>query len=896
MKRIVMGILAHVDAGKTTLSEALLYHSGAIREKGRVDKKNAFLDTNEIEKERGITIFSKQAELTIHDLQVSLLDTPGHVDFSTEMERTLQVLDYAILVISAADGCQGHTETLWKLLNRYQVPTFLFVNKMDQFGTDKEALLEEIKDRLSDNCIDFTEDETEEFYDEVAMTDEGLMEHFLENAYIDKEEIADVIAQRKLFPIYFGSALKLQGVEAFMEGMNTYMVERTYPETFGARVFKIARDDQDKRLTYLKVTGGTLRARDILTGTDWEEKINQIRIYSGTKYQAVEEAKAGMVCAVTGLTKTRVGEGFGMEQGEILPILEPVLTYKIGLPEDCDAAVILPKLRMLEEEDPQLHINWQEELQEIQAQIMGDVQIEILQNMIKERFKVDVTFDEGNIVYKETINNKVEGVGHFEPLRHYAEVHLILEPGDRGSGITIDVDVSEDELDKNWQRLIVTHLHEKEHRGVLIGAPITDVKITLVAGRAHKKHTEGGDFRQATYRAVRQGLRQAETVILEPYYEFRMELPDSDVGRAMLDVDKMFGTCQICYDEAIDPGMTVLKGSAPVACMRGYQREFASYTKGYGRMFCNLKGYDKCHNAEEVAMEHYYDPEADLWNPTGSIFCSHGSGVYVEWDQVFHHMHVESVLSPVRDDFDISTPINYGKSSSESSISIGEDEVEAIMRQTFYANTSEKRGPKKRRYQTKKPDGLDMSAGVYGRSANGKTGGKTPGRKSGSNIKKEKYLLVDGYNVIFAWDELHDLANTNLDSSRDRLLEILSNYHGVQDGHLIVVFDAYRVKGHQTEMMDVGNIHIVFTKEAQTADSYIEKFAHENSSKYDITVATSDHLEQVIITGAGCHLLSARDLLQEVTVVEKEIRETLDVDRIKDRNTIGDLVDLKPLV
>ncbi|MCQ2492404.1 MAG: TetM/TetW/TetO/TetS family tetracycline resistance ribosomal protection protein [Lachnospiraceae bacterium] len=893
MKKIVMGILAHVDAGKTTLSEALLYHSGTIREKGRVDKKNAFLDTNQLEKDRGITIFSKQAELSFHDLSVTLLDTPGHVDFSTEMERTLQVLDYAILVISAADGCQGHTETLWKLLNRYQVPTFLFVNKMDQPGADQEKLMEEIKDRLSDSCIDFSDfkaDDLDEFYDEVAMTDESLMEAFLENGSVENEDIGKAIRRRNLFPVFFGSALKLIGVEEFMEGMDTYMQEKVYPKKFGARVFKIARDNQDKRLTYLKVTGGTLKARDTLVGNDWEEKVNQIRIYSGTKFQAVDEAKAGMVCAVTGLTKTKVGEGFGTEKGEILPVLEPVLTYKIGLPKEVDAAVILPRLRILEEEDPQLHINWQEELQEIQAQIMGDVQIEILQNMIKERFGIAVTFDEGNIVYKETINNKVEGVGHFEPLRHYAEVHLILEPGERGSGISIDTDVSEDELDKNWQRLIVTHLHEKEHRGVLIGAPITDVKITLVAGRAHKKHTEGGDFRQATYRAVRQGLRQAETVILEPYYDFRMELPESDVGRAMLDVDKMFGTCQICYDEAADPGMTVIKGSAPVACMRGYQREFASYTKGYGRLFCTLKGYDKCHNPEEVVYENYYDPEADMWNPTGSIFCSHGSGVYVEWDQVFDHMHVESVLAPVRDDFDIRTPINYGKSSSDSSISIGEDEIEAIMRQTFYSNTSEKKGPKKRRYQTKKPDGLDMSAGTYGRSPS-----RGSGKKSGSNIKKEKYLLVDGYNVIFAWEELKSLANVNLDSSRDRLLEILSNYHGVKDGNLIVVFDAYRVKGHQTEMMDVGNIHVVFTKEAQTADAYIEKFAHENSSKYDITVATSDHLEQVIITGAGCHLLSANDLLDEVNVTVKEIRENLEIQGVKERNTIGSLVNLDDL-
>lgn len=871
MKKLVIGILAHVDAGKTTLSEAMLYLSGSIRKIGRVDKKDAFLDTYELEKARGITIFSKQAEMSFGDVEMTLLDTPGHVDFSTEMERTLQVLDYAILVISGADGCQGHTETLWHLLNRYQIPVFLFINKMDQDGTDKEKLLQQLRNRLNENCIDFTDDQTEEFYENVAMSDETLLDEFLQYGNLKKDQIAKAVYERKIFPCYFGSALKLDGIEQFMNGLGKYTVEQEYPREFGARVFKIARDEQGKRLTYMKITGGELKARNALLGDGWEEKVNQIRIYSGTKYQTISAAKAGTVCAVTGLTQTKSGEGFGLESGELLPILEPVLHYKIHLPEDCDAAAMLPKLRQLEEEDPQLHITWNEELQEIQAQIMGDVQIEILQNLIQERFGVFVSFDTGNIVYKETIVNQVEGVGHFEPLRHYAEVHLILEPGERGSGVVIDADCSEDLLDKNWQRLILTHLYEKEHRGVLIGAPITDVKITLVSGRAHKKHTEGGDFRQATYRAVRQGLRQAESVILEPYYDFRMELPESEVGRAMMDVDKMYGTCKIAYDEEIQPGMTVLIGSAPVACMRGYQREFASYTKGYGRLFCNLKGYEKCHNPEEVILSQAYDPEADLYNPTGSVFCAHGAGFLVEWDKVKDYMHLDSVLAPKKQE-EISVQ-QIRTEAKEEDFWIGDDEVEQIFRQTFYANKTDK-SISKRKFRNRKPD--TYATATYKGSRQ-------------RYEKKEKYLLVDGYNVIFAWEELNNLARENIDSARDKLLDILSDYHGTRPGHLIVVFDAYRVKGHDTEIFDFHNIHVVYTKEAETADAYIEKFTHENGQKYDITVATSDHMEQIIITGQGCQLISARELEKEVSRVKMEIRERMEK-QVRERNTIGDLL------
>jgi len=872
MKKLVLGILAHVDAGKTTLSEAMLYLSGSIRKIGRVDKKDAFLDTYEMERERGITIFSKQAEMTYGDMNITLLDTPGHVDFSTEMERTLQVLDYAILVISGADGCQGHTETLWRLLNRYQVPVFLFINKMDQQGVDKETVLAQLKNRLNDACIDFTEDGSEQFYENAAMTEEHLLEEFLKKGTLRKEAIAKAVKERKIFPCFFGSALRVQGVEEFLDGIGQYALEQSYPNEFGARVFKIARDDQGNRLTYLKITGGTLKAKDVLKADLWEEKVNQIRIYSGKKYQMIQEASAGMICAVTGLSQTKIGEGFGIEQGELMPVLEPVLSYQIRLPEEIDAAVMLPKLKQLEEEDPQLHIMWDEELQEIQAQIMGDVQIEILQNMIKERFGVDVTFDTGNIVYKETINSTVEGVGHFEPLRHYAEVHLILEPGERGSGIQIETDCSEDLLDRNWQRLIVTHLYEKEHRGVLIGAPVTDVKITLAAGRAHKKHTEGGDFRQATYRAVRQGLRQAEGVILEPFYAFRMELPEECVGRAMMDVDQMHGTCKIAYEEDTEASMTVLTGSVPVACMRGYQREFASYTKGYGRLSCSLKGYEKCHNPEEVIQMYSYDPEADLMNPTGSVFCAHGAGFLVEWDQVKNYMHLGSVLQPKKKpDQEVQIPV---RSTQEEDLWIGDDEVEQIMRQTFYANKSDK-SKIRRRYHTKKPDGFAGSTYKSTQRVN--------------TEKPEKYLLVDGYNIIFAWKELKELANANLDSARDKLLDILSDYHGTRHGEMIVVFDAYRVKGHQTEIIDYQNLHVVYTKEAETADAYIEKFAHDHKSKYDITVATSDHLEQIIITGQGCKLLSARELEQMVEQSRKEIREQLEM-QVNKRNTIGDLL------
>ncbi|BBF41770.1 ribosome protection-type tetracycline resistance related proteins, group 2 [Lachnospiraceae bacterium KM106-2] len=848
MKKIVIGILAHVDAGKTTLSESMLYLSGKIKKLGRVDNKDAYLDTYELERARGITIFSKQAILETEKMQMTLLDTPGHVDFSAEMERTLQVLDYAILVISGADGVQGHTKTLWRLLERYQIPVFLFINKMDQPGTNKEALLEELKTNLNDGCIDFTQTETEEFYDQIAMCDEKLMDEFLDTGSIEEFKIIDEIKERKIFPCFFGSALKTDGVEEFMDGIARFAKMAIYPDEFGAKIFKIARDEQGTRLTYLKVTGGSLKVKMPLTNQAdgrkaeevWEEKVNQIRLYSGEKYEAVNEVEAGSICAVTGLTMTKPGEGLGREAASIVPVLEPVLSYQIILVDGLDPRMVLPKLKQLEEEIPELHIVWNEKLQEIQAMLMGEVQIEIIKSMIAERFQIAVEFGEGNIVYKETIANTVEGVGHFEPLRHYAEVHLLLEPGERGSGMQFATSCSEDELDKNWQRLIMTHLEEKEHRGVLTGSYITDMKITLVAGRAHKKHTEGGDFREATYRAIRQGLKEAESVLLEPYYEFRLELPNQMVGRAMNDVEKMCGTCELTQNEG---EMAVLTGSAPVVTMRNYQQEVIAYSKGHGRLFCTMKGYEKCHNTEEVIEAMEYDSERDIMNPTGSVFCAHGAGFLVTWDEVKDYMHVESVLKEKKE-----TALTQKRvlEVEEEPDWIGTDEIDEIIARTFYANTGNNMAWKKNREKAK-----DYSSGPTTFSAPRKE-------------KKEEYLLVDGYNVIFAWESLNELAKINIDSARGKLQDILCNYQAIRKCELIVVFDAYRIEGHQTEIFNYHNIHVVYTKEAETADQYIEKFAQQHGHKYDVTVATSDGLEQIIIRGKGCQLLSARDLEKEV--------------------------------
>ena len=795
-KQITMGILAHVDAGKTTLSEGILYTCKAIRKLGRVDHQDAFLDTNTLERNRGITIFSKQAECTLGEFGMTFLDTPGHVDFSAEMERTLQVLDYAILVISGADGVQGHTETLWRLLSRYQIPVFLFINKMDQPGTDREALLAEVKEKLDANCVEFSADQTdEEWKEQVAVCDEQVMEAYLEGEEISREQIRQMIRERKLFPCYFGSALKMTGVEEFLDDLKLRIRETSYPETFGAKIYKITRDNQGERLTHMKITGGTLKVKSVLsngrpgeTGEGiWQEKVNQIRIYSGEKYTMVSEVKAGTVCAVTGLTATYPGQGLGSEQASDMPVLEPILSYRIGLPTEVNVHQALLQLRQLEEEEPLLHIVWNETLGEIYAQVMGEVQIEILKSLIKERFGMAVTFDEGNIVYKETILEPVEGVGHFEPLRHYAEVHLLLEPGETGSGLIFAADCSEDVLDRNWQRLILTHLEEREHKGVLIGAPITDMKITLLTGRAHIKHTEGGDFRQATYRAVRQGLRKAKSQLLEPYYEFRLEVPSEQVGRSMTDIQKMLGE----FDPPKTEGeMTVLTGSAPVVTMRDYQKEVISYTSGRGRLSCTLKGYYPCHNQEEIVETVGYDPEADLENPTGSVFCAHGAGFVVNWDQVEDYMHVESGWNaPAGQETkpEKSVTAKNWKEENEKYWAT-EKELEEIFERTYGPiRKLGEESPAGRSVKGWKKSRRDPLEG-YGKSTSDYKQKKTPDGE-------KEYLLVDGYNIIFAWEDLKELAAANIDGAREKLMDILCNYQGFKKCTLILVFDAYKVKG-----------------------------------------------------------------------------------------------------
>ena len=891
-KQITMGILAHVDAGKTTLSEGILYTCKAIRKLGRVDHQDAFLDTNTLERNRGITIFSKQAECILGEFGITLLDTPGHVDFSAEMERTLQVLDYGILVISGADGVQGHTETLWRLLSRYQIPVFLFINKMDQPGTDRETLLVELKEKLDTNCVDFSADQTsEDWKEQVAVCDEQVMEAYLEGEEISRVQIQKMIRERKLFPCYFGSALKLTGVKEFLEDLKLRIRESSYPESFGAKIYKITRDNQGERLTHMKITGGTLKVKSVLsngrpgeTGEGiWQEKVNQIRIYSGEKYTMVSEVKAGTVCAVTGLTATYPGQGLGSEQASDMPVLEPVLSYRIGLPTEVNVHQALLQLRQLEEEEPLLHIVWNETLGEIYAQVMGEVQIEILKSLIKERFGMTVTFDEGNIVYKETILEPVEGIGHFEPLRHYAEVHLLLEPGETGSGLTFATDCSEDVLDRNWQRLILTHLEEREHKGVLLGAPITDMKITLLTGRAHIKHTEGGDFRQATYRAVRQGLRKAKSQLLEPYYEFRLEVPSEQVGRSMTDIQKMLGE----FDPPKTEGeMTVLTGSAPVVTMRDYQKEVISYTSGRGRFSCTLKGYYPCHNQEEVVEAVGYDPEADLENPTGSVFCAHGAGFVVNWDQVEEYMHVESGWNaPAGQETKSEKPVTAKNWKEENEKYLAtEKELEEIFERTY--GPIRKLGeepPAGRSVKGWKKSRRDPLEG-YGKSSSDYKQKKTPDGE-------KEYLLVDGYNIIFAWEDLKELAAVNIDGAREKLMDILCNYQGFKKSTLILVFDAYKVKGNPGSVETYHNIHVVYTKEAETADQYIEKTVHEIGRKYRVTVATSDQLEQVIILGQGGQRMSARELLEDVIEVSHQIRETARQKSSSEKNYLFDHLD-----
>ena len=863
-EKLTLGILAHVDAGKTTLAESILYLRGSIRKIGRVDHGDAFLDNYELERSRGITIFSKQARLTLENREVTLLDTPGHVDFSAEMERTLQVLDAAVLVISGADGVQGHVETLWKLLKYYQIPVFLFVNKMDQEGTDREKLLSELKKRLDGNCVDFNQEETDyaAFAEEAAMSDEKLLEEYLESGSVDRKLLKKAIADRKLFPCFFGSALKIQGVEELLKGLETYTSTSPYRKNFSARVYKISRDEAGNRLTHLKVTGGVLKVKMPLTNRRegleeseiWEEKADQIRLYSGAGYQAVNEAGPGSICAVTGLSRTFAGEGLGEEAEGNLPILEPVLTYRIELPEGTNVHETFLKLLKLEEEIPELHIVWNERLGEIHAQVMGEVQIEILKSLIRDRFRLDVEFGDGNIVYKETILEPVEGVGHFEPLRHYAEVHLLLEPAERGSGLSFDTVCSEDVLDRNWQRLILTHLEEKKHLGVLTGSEITDMKITLLTGRAHIKHTEGGDFRQATYRAVRQGLRKAKSILLEPVYEYRLEVPADLVGRAMADIQRMNGKFS---GPELEGEMAVLTGTAPVSTMRGYPREVTAYSRGRGRISVALSGYESCHNGEEIAALSGYDPDGDMENPTGSVFCAHGAGFVVDWDQVEDYMHLESAWGnggekTEPEGLPVTESIRRQRAA-EAETYASEEELKAIFERT-YGPVKKERGSFEKRVRRSSSD----SVSAY--------------RPIKKEMPQEQYLLVDGYNIIFSWEDLNELSRVNMEGARSKLADLLCNYQGYRKCHVILVFDAYKVEGNHGEVVKYHNIHIVYTKEAETADQYIEKTVHAIGRKYGVTVATSDGLEQVIILGQGARRLSARGLREEIEAASTEIR------------------------
>ena len=847
-KQIVLGILAHVDSGKTTLSEAMLYRAGVTRRLGRVDHKDAFLDTDALEKARGITIFSKQALLTAGDTDITLLDTPGHVDFSTETERTLQVLDYAVLVVSGTDGVQSHTETLWRLLRRYHVPTFVFVNKMDLPGMERQELLAQLNRRLGEGFVDFGAEQADR--DEaLALCDENLMDRMLDAGQLQDADLIPAIARRHVFPCWFGAALKLEGVDALLDGLDRYTRPAPALEAFGAKVFKVSQDEQGARLTWLRVTGGELKVKAQLTGEadgePWAEKVNQLRLYSGAKYTLAEAIGPGQVCAVTGLTKARPGEGLGAERDSDLPVLEPVLSYQVLLPEGADVHAALGKLHRLEEEEPQLHVVWNETLGEIHVQLMGEIQLEVLRSLLAERFGLEVEFGPGGILYKETITEPMEGVGHYEPLRHYAEVHLKLEPLPRGSGMQFAVDCREEVLDKNWQRLVLTHLEEKQHLGVLTGSPLTDVKITLIAGRAHLKHTEGGDFRQATYRAVRQGLMLAKSQLLEPWYAFRLEVPAENIGRAMSDIQRMEGT----FDPPESGEETaVLTGFAPVSTMRSYPMEVVSYTRGRGHLSLTLDGYRPCHNAQEVIAAIGYEPEHDLDNPADSVFCAHGAGFVVPWDQVRSHMHVDS---------------GWGKSTRP------EQEAAVPQRRAMaYRATLEEDAELlkifERTYGPIKRDPLAAFRPVQKR--------ERPDFAAEQWEIAPEYLLVDGYNIIFAWDELNALSKESLDAARHKLMDILCNYQGFQKCVLILVFDAYRVPGSPGSIEQYHNIHVVYTKEAETADMFIERVTHEIGRNRRVRVATSDGMEQIIILGHGALRVSARMFHEEVQNVEKQIR------------------------
>ncbi len=839
MKRIVIGILAHVDSGKTTLSEALLYESGEIRRLGRVDKGDAFLDTNEIERQRGITIFSKQAVISLPETEITLVDTPGHIDFSAETERTLQILDYAVLVISATDGVRSHTETLRRLLKHHNIPTFIFVNKMDLPDTSKEKMMDELCSRIADCCVDFTGD----FAESAAMCSEDLMEEFLQSGKLSDASVAGAISKCEIFPCFFGSALKLDGVREFADFLDKFTLKKSFGQEFGARVFKISEDERGSRLAHMKITGGSLKVKTLIG----DEKINEIRIYSGEKYKGVAEISAGCVCAVTGLSQVSAGDGLGAEEGSKPLTLEPVFNYAVRLPEGYDTHTAITNLKKLEEEETQLNIIWNEQMQEIRAQLMGEVQLEVLKSIIAQRFDMEVEFEKGSIIYKETIANRVEGVGHYEPLRHYAEVHLLIEAGKRGSGIRFASKCGEDELSKNWQRLIMTHLAEKEHVGVLTGSPLTDVKITLVAGRAHLKHTEGGDFRQATYRAVRQGLMQAENVLLEPWYEFVLELPTSSVGRAMTDIGQMGGRFSAPETEG---ETTVIRGEAPVSKMSDYHREVIAYTKGEGRLSCSVKGYEPCADAEEIIDKIGYNPDSDTENPSGSVFCAHGAGFNVKWDEVFEHMHIEALdLSEPKLISASDTPVRQ-----RSSTLASDEELLKIFELTYGKIKNKSHHP------------------MYTKKENKPQQTKYPKAR----LKLGDYLLVDGYNIIFAWEDLKEASKLDIDLARTTLINRLCAYRAMRNTEVILVFDAYKVKGNPGSIETVHNISVVYTKEAETADSYIEKVSHKLGENYNVRVATSDYMEQIIILGSGAFRISANEFLKEVEAAENELRELME--------------------
>ena len=855
-KRLCVGLLAHVDAGKTTLAEALLYETGRLRAIGRVDHGDTAMDYHEIERQRGITVFASQAPVTVGEFSLTLLDTPGHVDFSAETERILQVLDYAVMVVSGIDGVQAHTRTLWKLLEHYNIPTFVFVTKMDLARHTRQELTENLQHELSERCVDFSPDALAARNEALAMCSETLLETYLQTGIVGDAETAELIRSREVFPVCFGSGLKLEGVRGFLSTLERYLLCPDWPRTFGAKVFKITHDAQGNRLTHLKLTGGSLRVRDTLCCDGLEEKISQLRVYTGARFAAVEQLEAGGVCAIPGLSATRSGQGFGIEAASKPPVLEPVMRYRIALPEGTDARLTLPKLKQLEQEDPQLHLRWDSRLQQIRVGLMGAVQAEILKSLIAERFDLDVEIDSGRVLYKETIENTVEGVGHYEPLRHYAEVHLILEPLPRGSGLVFCTRCSENALDRNWQRLIMTHLAEKEHLGVLTGSPITDMRITLAAGRAHLKHTEGGDFRQATYRAVRQGLMQAQSVLLEPWYAFRLEVPPEQIGRAITDIRAKSGSFDTPEELG---GMTLLRGRAPVSTLSGYAAEVAAYTRGRGRFFCEPDGYDLCHDPAQVIAAASYAPEADLDNTPDSVFCAHGGGFPVKWNEVPSYMHLESVLKKPAP---VELPVLRRRN-----LHIDERELQAIMEREF--------GPIRRPlYHAPRKQRVEEQITL-------------PERPT------MKYLVVDGYNVIFAWKELAELAQTDLEAARQQLMDLLANYSAFTRTETILVFDAYRVKGGTGERFDYHGLHVAYTKETETGDAYIERLCHDIGKNEMVRVVTSDNLIRVSALRSGVLRTSAAEFGKQLDEVYGELEDYLAAMRGKKLGSIGENMEAK---